>query len=838
MSEFADFLQDTPASSSPIPDQLLDNLRKTESGKDNLAVNKQTKAMGAYQFLPETVQMLHKQGIKFNPFDEKEARNAARTYLEQLYSKNGGDLQKAVAQYGGFVKADPKNYTEKVLKNVETAPAAPVGSDFSKFLAGEEEPAPVRIELSGMANPAPSVGQQVMQQRQEIPQRIVGAADTLLNALTPAVGTGTQFLERAFGIEGPKEAEQTGLKITQALSNPLGRLAGITNQPAYQKPLGGVTEPYVQTAMQGANKLFNLLGVTPEQLAEKTGQPVEDIRNLGQALPFLAPELAGAARTGTSAVSKAIAERLPKIENYGPNPSLLKPQAAKDGLVGVGAAAVEANPYKGATGEEMSRGAYPSYKLSKITKDVPQAEQLQNAEVANEILGDSGQVRTGVITQNENALRNEHTTSKLNTPEGELLKEQIANEQNALSNYAQKRIENTGANPRLLSDLERGQNVNAAFAGDEGLTGFLKSEKQKLYDEARQKVGDNPIQSTHVDDLFSDPQFKAGAGLKGNEGVLNSAQQLIKLAKETGFKDEFGNVHAANTINAWDAVRKALNADWTPDNASMIRKINQAIDKDISSAGGQELFKKADALHQAEKTLFGSKGIKTIFGDIDPNGVSMATPPDQLMGKLNKLPFEQWRHIYDTADKIASGKLFGPVDEATGAPKWVLDVPEELQAAAQQAKNEITGSLAREVYQSGSKNAGTWNQNEVNKTLNGRADKIKYAFPLDEQRAFNTLNRGGYLMPGIHGYEGGGLQSARVQTLASKLPAAGEALAGAAAGYMFSPLASPVAAVLGRKTGEKMLNAATEKSLLKQAEKARQEMRQNANKPKLMDLGE
>jgi len=400
-----------------------------------------------------------------------------------------------------------------------------------------------------------------------------------------------------------------------------------------------------------------------------------------------------------------------------------------------------------------------------------------------------------------------------------------------------KRIENTGANPRLLSDLERGESVNSAFAGDEGLTGFLKSEKQKLYDEARQKVGDNPIQSTHVDDLFSDPQFKAGAGLKGNEGVLNSAQQLIKLAKETGFKDEFGNVHAANTINAWDAVRKALNADWTPDNASMIRKINQAIDKDISSAGGQELFKKADALHQAEKTLFGSKGIKTMFGDIDPNGVAVATSPDKIMGKLNSLPFDQWRHIYDTADKVASGKLFGPVDAATGAPKWVLDVPEELQAAAQQAKNEISGGLAREVYQAGADKAGVWNQNSVNKVLNARADKIKYAFPLEEQQAFYTLNRGGHLMPGIHGYEGAGLQSARVQGLTSKLPAAGEAI-GAAAGAVVSPFVAPVTAALGRKTGEKMLNAATEKSLLKQAEKARQEMRQNANKPKLMDLGE
>jgi hypothetical protein len=309
------------------------------------------------------------------------------------------------------------------------------------------------------------------------------------------------------------------------------------------------------------------------------------------------------------------------------------------------------------------------------------------------------------------------------------------------------------------------------------------------------------------------------------------------LAKTTGFKDEFGNVHGANTINAWDAVRKALNADWTPANASMIRKINTAIDNDISSAGGQDLFKKADTLHQAEKTLFGSKGIKTLFGDIDPNGVATATSPDKIMNKLNTMPFDQWRHIVDTAEKVASGKIFGPMDEATGQHKWVLEVPEELQAAAQQAKNEIAGSLAREVYQAGSNKAGVWNQNSVNNTLNARADKIRYAFPLAEQEAFQTLNRGGYLMPGVHGYEGAGLQTARVQGLTAKLPAAGEAI-GAAAGAMVSPFVAPVTAAIGRKTGEKMLNAATEKTLLKQAEQARKEMRQNANKPKLMDLGE
>ena len=46
-----------------IPDTVLDNLKQTESSGDAYAVNKDTGAMGAYQFLPSTVAMLHKQGI-------------------------------------------------------------------------------------------------------------------------------------------------------------------------------------------------------------------------------------------------------------------------------------------------------------------------------------------------------------------------------------------------------------------------------------------------------------------------------------------------------------------------------------------------------------------------------------------------------------------------------------------------------------------------------------------------------------------------------------------------------------------------------------------------------
>ena len=101
------------------PEKLLDNLRGVESGKDDFALHPDSKAMGPYQFLPETTQMLNKQGIKFNPFDEQESRNAADQYLQKLLKENGGDWNKALAAYGGFKTKDPSAYVNKILKGVD-----------------------------------------------------------------------------------------------------------------------------------------------------------------------------------------------------------------------------------------------------------------------------------------------------------------------------------------------------------------------------------------------------------------------------------------------------------------------------------------------------------------------------------------------------------------------------------------------------------------------------------------------------------------------------------------------------------------------------------------------
>lgn len=102
------------------PTKLLDNLERVESSGNNpRAVNKESGATGSYQFMPTTVKMLHAKGIKFDPANQTESRDAADQYIQMLVKQHGGDYQKAMAAYGGFIKQDPAAYVGKVMANVE-----------------------------------------------------------------------------------------------------------------------------------------------------------------------------------------------------------------------------------------------------------------------------------------------------------------------------------------------------------------------------------------------------------------------------------------------------------------------------------------------------------------------------------------------------------------------------------------------------------------------------------------------------------------------------------------------------------------------------------------------
>ena len=119
-----------------VTDAHLDALREIESSNNPKAVNKDSGAMGAYQFMPSTVSQLAKQGIKFDPFNEPQAREVARQHLQDFVDKSGGDLNKGLALYGGHVTKDPANYINKF--NAALARQAKAQEGSAQFDQGGE----------------------------------------------------------------------------------------------------------------------------------------------------------------------------------------------------------------------------------------------------------------------------------------------------------------------------------------------------------------------------------------------------------------------------------------------------------------------------------------------------------------------------------------------------------------------------------------------------------------------------------------------------------------------------------------------------------------------------
>lgn len=615
----------------------------------------------------------------------------------------------------------------------------------------------------------------------------------------------------------PLKRFMTGESSRNALEQGGGKASQVQQDQTW-KP----TTPYAETAV----KAVGLPGQALEHVADFAGEKAANVAGpaVGATVKTaieLAPGLLGAKRApkvGETVPGAApVVTPPPGIPRYEgkrsgataepvPEAAAVAPQS--DTLVGVGSARANMNPYPKISGEEMARGGpYPTVKLSKIAADASDSEQAVRAKIANEIVGENGGVRNGVLTGNEDKLRNEYTEARRPTKQGEILKQQIANEQNALSSYAEKRIENTGASPSLIDPYQRGERINSAFAGDEGLTGFFKQSKDRIYKEAFDAVGDNPVQATALEKLLDDPQFKAELKLKGTSDFTGGLGALYEHHKTQGFEGT-----KPSSIAGLEELRKSLNRQWSPENKYAIGKAVRAIDEDIAKAGGPGLYEQARAVHELEKKLFEPKGIKTLFGDINPlTGTQGATAFENIPKKLNSMTTDEWKHVYDTADMLSKGTInFKGV---------TLHVPDELRMAAESAKKEMAGSIARDIYEAGANKAGVWNQNAANKVMNAHAKKIEHAFSPEEQQAFHTLNYGGHLMPGVHAYEGAALQGERVKGLAGRLPGLGRA-----AGDMSRV---PFAGAVGEKVGEGAARVISGKKEQKAADILRNQLEMN-----------
>ena len=370
MDEVSELILGKP-SKTVVTDQLLDAVKAVESGGNPRAVNPQSGAMGAYQFMPGTVKALQSQGVKFDPFNEPQAREAARGYLQTLLDKNNGNVDKALAQYGGFVTKNPSGYISKVKSKMPAAPtdeisALILGTEKAEEPAKPAAPKPVPFSSSGL--PEGNLVRKIMQDRlapkpaqtapaataDQIPtttvapqpaapkteykvgsmadlgKGIVSMADVAAGGLTGLVGQGSYAIQRAMGVS-PEEAQKSVAEFVEKRTDPFGRALGISNDPAYK----------AEATRRLTNFIGENVGKGAAWIAEKTNIPVGDVENMIGSLGLL--PIPGAAKAGqkvgaaTYGAEQALRDQFaakpaaPRVEpGIGPKPPALAPTAEAD----------------------------------------------------------------------------------------------------------------------------------------------------------------------------------------------------------------------------------------------------------------------------------------------------------------------------------------------------------------------------------------------------------------------------------------------------------------------------------------------------------------------------
>ena len=707
---------------------------------------------------------------------------------------------------------------------------------------------PVHVQINPSSNyKAPEVNNfisaaDLLKESETIPtEKKIYAPTDVLGALVNKGLTG-------FNLATPKEIKQGSMLekllggMEAGASAVTGAITGIPAGMAYgYVPPGSPQSKYDEATrrMQAIQQfVYQPKTETGQNLVEMLGEVPKKILGTSAPLPpMLGVESQLLGRTAYERPPSIVKKPVPSPYAM-TEPSLQKPPTMPlnvtpiSTLSGVGAAEANLNPYAGKfTGESTGRGErVPQIKVSKIAGDVPLNEQRLKAEVLQDILKDSKQIRPGVLTGNEDTLRMEYNEAKRadKSPAGQILKEQIVNEQNALSNYAKERIANTGSNRLLDTPEKQGYALNNAVIGRfdaktgeyEGMLGFIQKLKHDVYEEGRKKVGDKPVGVANFEALLNSKKLQADLKMGGNADFTAGLKDLLEQFKTEGFTDI-----KPNSIAGLEELRKTLNRKRTNNNSYEVGQLINAIDDDIASVGGAGAIEKGRQIHALEKTIFGRDGIKinSIFGEINENQIKQGIPTEKITEKLNALPIDQWKHIYDTADKVSKGKI--------QVGNMGYKIPQDIIDQANLIKNEMKGSIAREIYQQGEKKIGVWNQNSANVAINNLMDKIEYAFDPKEQLAFQKLNLAGQFMPGIHSYEGGAMQAERMgflKSAASKLPFISSAIVGKATGGLGTGV--------GVAAGEAGQNLLLRNLSKKDAAKMQEAMQNNYNLNKLLEL--
>lgn len=601
---------------------------------------------------------------------------------------------------------------------------------------------------------------------------------TLADAVTAVHGEDENALARTFQPEGA--GGKKGVEAMASPANPLNWAAVVA------KKSGEVSQDYLGASPGVATGIETGINAIPLVLGARAGKtniapartPLSEVARL--------PAKAGGEPLPLQGVPSTVPAQTAPV----PSKPALKLVQAEETAKGPNAttAAIESKPRLKGPAAELVEAKPPEF-IESIPaaaegKKLPATEQSRRADVLKRVGVE--RARKSAVEGDRQSAADDFQQSKLNDAGGQVIKSTLEHEREALTRHAEKIVEETGGTAGIDESARMARGA-AIVQPLDSLKKWFDSKTKKLYEEADAKAEGRPAEMQKTQEYVGGDQADF-LGTTEGEALLNGVRARMK---SLGMVDAEGNAVPVTVAQA-EKLKQYLGNQWQPRTGKLIRGLKDAIDDDVLSSAGEDIYKQARTLRAMRSaTLDDPNGISKLMDSSGPEGINRAVATEKIADAVAGMPVDQLKHIIKT----------------------LRNVPKELQPQASAAIAEIQAHIATKVLEEGSKHTGQWNARGVSKTLRNNSEKIGIVFTPEQIAKFGDLNEAGHILAKDQSYPGAAVQEHNlVQRGAMAAVRSGAAATGAALG-------GPIGAAVGNYVGGGLANKMGEGASLRSAQK-------------------
>lgn len=580
----------------------------------------------------------------------------------------------------------------------------------------------------------------------EISAAAGAAANTLANV--------PQFL---LGLKGAKGAgAKAGVAATKA---PLGTVA--------DAPRPGYFEP-ANAAPATSNAPAQALSIAPSEPRTMPGAPTAQPQSplsLAQSQPRVEPYI-GLEQPKSGLPGVSAAESRPNPPGWATNVNANAASAAAD-------ARESAANLPSAANTPAAAPKFPEH-----APVAPEGQTLTAPDVAKraQILREIGltDARKSAVNGDAKGTSTDYSTSTLDGPAGDYMKATLDRERTALSSYSQNIVNKTGG-PAGDTQTARYARGNTIVQPLDDLRSYFDDQIKQTYADAKQRLGSTPVEPTNFNKILNTKSHFTGHTdtLNLRNGIQDRLEELTT--------DDAGKKIPLTAASA-EKLRQYIGQKWTPNNGLTGKSLKDALDEDVTSAAGQDVYGRARAVRGLRgQVLDDPKGINKIMDSSGPEGINRKVDIEKIPDAVTGLGVDQLSHLVKT----------------------LQNVPDAIKPQASEALAAIKTHFAQTIHDIGSKTQGQWNSKGVGDYLRNNSARMAAVFSPDEMKSFGTLNDAGNILKKDQGYKGAFVQEHNlVRSGVANAIRTGSTLAGTTIGSAVN--APGLGALAGQLVGSKL----------------------------------